>query len=90
MFTPNEFLTAAKLANVNLPEVVRALSAGHLVHKVAGYADTLMRAAHATGSSATSLGEAIADQENTQANGTVVCGQPHLIHLLDLTLICCS
>ena len=41
VFTPDEFLAACKLTNVNLLNVVHGLEHDHLVLKVAGYADTL-------------------------------------------------
>jgi hypothetical protein len=62
VFTPNEFLQAAKLAHADLPGVVHALSADHLVHKVAGYADTLSRTSAAAAAPA-ALGDAIEWQQ---------------------------
>ena len=69
VYKPNDFLIASKLANVNLLEVVHALEQDHLVHKVAGYADTLARSAAADGPKAGSLSAAIAQQENARTNG---------------------
>jgi hypothetical protein len=43
IFQPNDFLLASKLANVNLPELVAQLAVHHLVPKIAGFADTLVR-----------------------------------------------
>ena len=70
VFKPNDFLIASKLANVNLLEVVHALEQDHLVHKIAGYADTLARQ-RAADAEAGSLGAVIAQQENARQNAAV-------------------
>lgn len=41
VYTPDDFLAACKLTNVNLLDIVHALEQDHLVLKIAGYADTL-------------------------------------------------
>jgi hypothetical protein len=64
--TPNEFLRAAKLDNVNLPDLLIRQHNDHLVFKVAGYADEVAGTAAAVAAAAqgpTTLAQAVRRQD---------------------------
>lgn len=70
VYSPNDFLMASKLANVNCLEMVRSLQSDHLVMKLAGFADSLTSAQSTA--DAPSLRDALTkSSQDTQATSAV-------------------
>eukprot|EP00892_Ulva_mutabilis_P012133 jgi/Ulvmu1/9292/UM050_0041.1 len=66
---PNAFLLGCRLSNVNIPKLLAEMNEGNLVFKIAGFADTVVKAVGQGGGPLLTIVEKQQESDNTGAQG---------------------